>query len=203
MATELINDPDLAAFISDRAKGRHLDPFLGVESTVADAAAELGITAQRMHYWVRQMEEMGLLVRQGQELRGRARSVIFSSSADSYSLPLELLPTSDLETLELHFQPVWRAFLRSVVAAGRRYADGWVVSYRRTGGLPAFHIEPTSAPPHDAPLANAWARLDLTPAKAKLLKAELEELLDKYLGQPEDTNSKAFIAHIGLVEASE
>lgn len=193
----------MAAFISDRAKGRHLDPFLAKESTVADAAAELGISPQRMHYWVRRMEQMGLLVRLRCEVRGRVRSLVFRSSADSYSLPLELLPTSDLETLELHFQPVWRAFLRSVVAAGRRYADGWVVGYRRTGDLPAFHIEPTTAPPEDAPVANMWARLELSPAKARLLKEELEDLLTRYLSAQGEANAKPFIAHIGLVEAAE
>lgn len=203
ITTQLITDHVVAAFISDRSRGRHLDPFLAAEATVAEAAQALGLSPQRMHYWVGQMADLGLLVRVRTELRGRSRTAVYRSSADSYSLPLDFLPTSDVETLELHFQPVWRQFLRSIAAAGRKYAEGWVVSYRRTGGLPAFHIEPTTARFADAPIANAWVRLELAHGAAMELKRELESLVGRYLAQPPDSNAKPFLAHVGLVEAAE
>ncbi|MBX3140345.1 MAG: hypothetical protein KF875_06325 [Trueperaceae bacterium] len=198
-----IVDPQVAAFIGDRKRGRHLDPFLANDSSVAEAATALGIGPQRMHYWVRRMEGLGLVEKVGTELRGRNHTAVYRSSADAYSLPLELLPTGDMETLELHFQPVWRRFLRSLVAAGRKYADGWVISYRRTSGLPAFHIEPATAPVTDAPIANAWVRLELTHGAAMELKRELESLVGRYRAQPTDPNAKPFLAHVGLVEAVE
>lgn len=200
---EAITDPQVAAFISDRARGRHLDPFLARERTIAEAAAELGISPQRMHYWVRQMMQLGLLLPVRSEVRGRSRTSVYRSSADTYHLPLEVLPTSDFETLELHFQPVWRQFLRSVVTAGRKYSDGWRVTYGRTAGKPAFHIEPLSMPAANVPLLNAWTRLELTPSQAQSLIEGLASLLEPYLKGPASHNARGYLLHTAVVEVEE
>lgn len=199
----VITDPDVAAFISDRHRGRHLDPFLATERTVSEAAEELGVSPQRMHYWVKRMVDMGLVLPVRSEVRGRSRTAVFHSSADSYHLPLDVLPTSDFETLELHFQPIWRQFLRSVVAAGRKYADGWRVTYRRTEGRPAFHIEPATLPASDVPFLNAWVRLELGPSQARELNSELAALLARYLKQPVSGNARGYLVHAAVVEAEE
>ena len=199
----VITDPDVAAFISDRDRGRHLDPFLATERTVSEAAEELGVTPQRMHYWVRRMVDMALVLPVRSEVRGRNRTTVFRSSADSFHLPLEVLPTSDFETLELHFQPIWRQFLKSVVAAGRKYADGWRVTYQRTEHRPAFHIEPATMPASEVPLLNAWVRLELGPNQARELNTELAALLARYLKQPASGNAHAYLVHAAVVEAEE
>lgn len=201
--SEVIVDPDVAAFISNRERGRHLDPFLAVERTVGEAALELGVSPQRMHYWVKQMEALGLLRALRSEVRGRSRTTIYRASADTYLVPLELLPTTDFETLELHFLPIWRRFLRSLASAGRRYAAGWVVRYGRSDGLPAFHIEPSTPPVGDVPVLNAWARLKLAPATAVQLKIELEALLGEYMKLQDDDGGKPWLIHVGVVEAEE
>lgn len=199
----VITDPDVAAFISDRRRGRNLDPFLAAERTVSEAAEELGVSPQRMNYWVKRMVGMGLVLPVRSEVRGRSRTAIFRSSADSYHLPLEVLPTSDFETLELHFQPIWRQFLSSVVAAGRKYADGWRVTYQRTEGRPAFHIEPATMPASEVPLLNAWVRLELEPSQARELNSELAALLARYLKQPARKNARGYLVHAAVVEAEE
>ena len=199
----VIADPQVAAFISDRARGRHLDPFLAREHSISEAVAELGISPQRMNYWVRQMTQMGLLLPVRSEVRGRSRTAVYRSSADTYHLPLEVLPTSDFETLELHFQPVWRQFLRSVVTAGRKYSEGWRVTYGRTAGKPAFHIEPLSMPAANVPLLNAWTRLELTPSQAQELQEGLVSLLRPHLAGPAGANARSYLVHTAVVEAEE
>ena len=118
-------------------------------------------------------------------------------------MPLELLPTSDVETLGLHFGPIWQSFLRSVSQAGRRYASGWCVRYSRGGADAAFHIVPTGAPEPGLPFMNDWAILRLTRQQAGSLRKELDSLLRQYLTQPPSDGAQEFIAHMALVEAAE
>lgn len=191
-----------AQFLSDRKRSRHLDPFLARESSVADAAALLGISVGRMHYWTQQLLRLKLIEYVRTEASGRQRTRIFRSVADSFSVPLELLPTDDIETLGLHFEPVWHAFLRSVAVAGRRYAAGWCVRYSRVGDQAAFHIVPTSQPQPDLPFKNDWAMLRLTRQQARALRSELDELLQRYLSEPAQPKARDFITHLALVETA-
>ena len=63
-----------AQFLSDRKRSRHLDPFLARESSVADAAALLGISVGRMHYWTQQLLTLKLIEYVRTEASGRQRS---------------------------------------------------------------------------------------------------------------------------------
>lgn len=198
-----ISDHAIAEFLSDRKRSRHLDPFLARESSVAAAAAVLGISPQRMHYWTRQLLGLRLIRLVRTEAAGRQRTRIYRSVADSFNVPLELLPTSDFETLGLHFEPIWQTFLRSVAHAGRKYASGWCVRYARLGADAAFHIVPTSAPEPDLPFMNDWARLRLTRQQARSLRHDLDTLLQQYLTQAPSDGARDFIAHMALVEAVE
>ncbi len=195
-----VSSQEVAEFLSDRSRSRHLDPFLGKASTVAAAAAELGISAQRMHYWTRQLLSLGLISRVGTTVSGRHHSAVYQSVADSFTMPLELLPTSDVETLLLHFEPIWQSFLSAVAATGRKYSRGWNVRYSRVDGQAAFHIVPSSSPQPDMPLSNSWVRLQLNRADALQLKNELEALLNSYLARPAAGHQRSYIAHVALVE---
>ena len=197
-----VNDHALAAFLSDRKRSRHLDPFLAQDSSVADAARLLGVSAQRMHYWTRQLVRLNLIEQVRTEASGRQRTRIYRSVADSFNVPLELLPTSDVETLGLHFAPIWHSFLRSVAVAGRKYAAGWCVRYSRSEEQAAFHIVPTAPPQPNLPFMNDWARLRLTRSQAQSLRHELDSLLQQYLTAPAEPGAREFIAHMALVEAT-
>lgn len=199
----VISDPEAARLLSDRARGRYLDPFLDREVTVAEAAEELGVSPQRMSYWVAKLERLGLIRHVRSELRGRSRTAVWSSVAPSFSFPLELLPTDDLETLELYFQPVWRSFLRAVAATGRHYSAGWQVQLLRQNEQPAFHIVPSSELPADIPLLNAWARLELSAEQALAFRVELEALLKRYMSEPVDDAPRSFLAHVAMVAVPE
>lgn len=196
-----VHDYKVASFLSNRGRSRHLDPFLGQECSVAEAASLLGISAQRMHYWTRQLLDLGLISLVRTELHGRNRTSIYRSVADSFRVPLELLPTSDVETLELHFEPVWRRFLHSVAVAARKHAPGWHVLYSRLGGQAAFQIMPLEGTQQkDLQFTNSWARLRLTREQAGDLKRELEEVLARYLEQTTGTADRNYLAHIAVVQ---
>src|SRR5690606_37126610 len=113
--------------------------------------------------------DLGLIRQSGVRKEARHQVRIYRSVADAFRVPLGLLPTDDVETLTLHFDPVWQSFLRSVAAAARRYSPGWDVRYSRVGGQAAFHLEPSNPPgPGTRPsFTNSWARLRLTKEQAR------------------------------------
>lgn len=195
-----ISDVQVAEFLSNRLRSRHLDPYLAREASVAVAAAELGISAQSMHYWTRRLLRLGLIERVGTAVDGRHRSSIYRSVADSFTMPLELLPTGDVETLALYFTPIWHSFLTAVAVAGRQHSAGWNIHYSRVADQAAFHIVPSSEPTPDLPFSNSWARLKLNRADALQLKQELDGLLAHYLERPTIEHERSYIAHVALVQ---
>jgi len=61
-----------AALLLDPAQARYLEPFLGREATVTEAAGRLGETINAVHYRVRKMLKLGLIeVKREQQRAGR------------------------------------------------------------------------------------------------------------------------------------
>src|SRR5690554_4555368 len=94
-----ITNQVVAAFLSDRGRSRYLDPYLARECSVATAAAMLGVSPQKTHYWTLELKTQGLIHQGRTEVRGRHHSRIYRSVADAFIVPLEHLPTDDAETL--------------------------------------------------------------------------------------------------------
>lgn len=194
-----ITDQKVAVFLMDREKSRHLDPFLGQDCTLKGAAAQLGLGKTRMSYWVTRLCALGLIEVVRTELHLRHRVRIYRSVADSFVLPLELLPATDVEVLEHYFKPVWQQFLVSLSHAGRKNASGWHVRLLRRAALPSFQIVPNTGDLEDARIYNAWARLSLTVQQAAELRAELKALLERYAAQ-EMPEAKRHLLHLATVE---
>lgn len=194
-----ITDQKVAVFLMDRTKSRHLDPFLGRDCTLSEAAAELGLGKTRMSYWVTRLLALGLIEVVRTELRGRHRVRVYRSASDSFAMPLELLPASDVEILEGYFKPIWRQLLHSLARAGRKNASGWHIRFLRRDTLPSFQIVPNTGDLEDARIFNVWARLSLTDEQATRLRAELQTLLESYTAAsvPE---AKPHLLHLAVVE---
>ncbi len=176
----VITDPRVAEFLTDRSRSRHLDPFLGREVTIAEAAAELGLSAPRMSYWVGKLEQLGLVAQSGTRTTSRHRVRVYRSIGASFVVPFDLLAGSDVEVLEQYFAPVWRRFLTSLAHSGRRPDTRWFVRFARVGGQPAFEIAPGDTDLADLRIVNAWAKLSLTPSVATDLRRDLNELVRRY-----------------------
>lgn len=176
----VITDPQVAEFLTDRARSHHLDPFLARDATVSEAAAELSLSAPRMNYWVGKLVELGLLAQSGTRSQARHRVKVYRSTGDSFVVPFDLLAASDVEVLEHHFAPVWRRFLTSLARAGRRPDTRWFVRFARVGDQPAFEIAPGNVDLADLRIVNVWAKLSLTPSVTADLRRDLGELVQRY-----------------------
>lgn len=198
-----IEDPAVAAFLTDRVRSRHLDPFLGREATVAEAAKALGLGATRMSYWVGKLLDLGLIAQVGTRTQARHRVRVYRSVGDSFVLSLDLLASSDVEVLEQYFAPVWRRFLTSLAQAGRRSEAGWLVRFARTGDQAGFEIVPSSGDLEDARIFNAWAKLSLTREQATRLRHDLGELLERYAALQDPGGEPHWLHLAAVMEAAE
>ncbi len=194
-----ITDQKIAVFLMNREKSRHLDPFLGQDATLSEAAAELCLGKTRMSYWVTRLLELGLIEVVQTERRVRRKVRVYRSVADSFVMPLELLPASDVEILEGYFRPIWRELLEALAHAGRKNASGWHVRFLRREALPSFQIVPNTGDLEDARIFNVWARLSLTDEQATRLRAELQALLESYISASVP-GAKPHLLHLAVVE---
>lgn len=194
-----IDDPKVAAFLTDRVRSRHLDPFLGREATIGEAAAELGLSAPRMSYWVAKLLELGLLQLVGSRSESRHRVRVYRSAADSFVLSLDLLAANHVEILGQYFAPVWSRFLTSLAAAGARSDTGWLVRFARSGDQAGFEIVPGSGSLDDVRVFNSWAKLTLTHERATELRRDLRELAERYAELQDPTGVPHWV-HLASVE---
>ena len=201
-AMHWIEDPAVAAFLTDRVRSRHLDPFLGSEATVAEAAAELGLGAPRMHYWVNKLLDLGLITQVGTRIQARHRVRVYRSVADSLLLSLDLVAAGEVQVLEQYFAPVWRRFLTSVARAGRTSEAGWLVRFARTSGQAGFEIVPGSGDLEDARIFNTWAKLTLTRERATELRADLQEVLSRYAALQEPGGEPHWLHLAAVLDAA-
>lgn len=117
-----------ARFLTDPAKKRFFLPFLARERRVAEAAAEVGCSVNRMLYQVRTLMGAGLLQMLREEPRAGRPVRVYRSVHDAYFVPFAATPYDTLEQrITVQGDPIWAG----LVAA---YADA-LRSSRRHGHL--------------------------------------------------------------------
>lgn len=71
--SQRVETPEAARFLTDAKVSHYLQPFLGQEMSVGEAARHVGATVQVMHYWVGRLVDLGLLhVTRNKPRQGRA-----------------------------------------------------------------------------------------------------------------------------------
>lgn len=76
-----------------------LEPFMKAPRSLSDAASDLGIKLPRLSYHVNRFLTMGLLYVAGTERRTGRSIKLYSSTAQSFSVPFRLTESDTLETL--------------------------------------------------------------------------------------------------------
>jgi hypothetical protein len=196
-----------AAFLSDADRRPKLSPFLAQENTLAGSAAMLKLSKPRMSYWIAQMLEIGLLRLVRVDQQPRYKQPVYRASADSFVVPLHLIPVELEQQLpEAISLPWYRRFNAALVAKTRPIASGYSLRYYRTvQGVRCDWLMPPAAqkstPPMEDLFCDAWGRLFLTNADFKNLRGELDALFERYvaLSQPDESQLPVLI-HMGAVE---
>ena len=200
----IVQDTDVADLLMDPVTLRQLEPFLGREATVTQAATSLGERPNTVLKRVQRFLGLGLLRVVREEPRAGRALKIYRTSADVFFVPFEATSAESFEAALAERERYWEGRLRANVVRARREAlpDWGTRIYRDTAGRlqiqmatdPQRNTDPLS--PGSPPALSAWRdEVYLDYADAKALQRELFELLLRYQRKG---GAQRYIVHAGL-----
>lgn len=173
-----VRDLDAATLLVDARRNRFLAPFIGRDCGVTEAAREAGASRSLASYWVARFCAAGLLAPAG---TGGSRHRAYRSTADSFTVSLDDMPDlPDHIVLGAQMDASFDRIKTALVRSARRHASRWEFRIERTPQGVRQTLQPREGRLQDAPLVNERAGLDLGPADAAALRAEMHALMQRY-----------------------
>lgn len=185
----VVRDPAAAEALIDPYTLRQLEPFLGRERSVSEAARETGAKPNTVLARVRRFLRLGLLA-VAREVPRRGRAVKrYRTVADVFFVPFDATGAETLEAALRERDAYWEELLRREVVRARQEAVGpWGTRiYRDARGR--LQVQAAVTPDRntttldpDAPaVLSAWRdAVYLDFADAKALQREMFEMLQRY-----------------------
>ena len=208
VAPELqVNDAAVAELLWHPARRRQLAPFLGRSSTLAEAAAELGMGKPAMSYWIKRLLALGLIRPRGTTRLQRGRAVVqYRCVADCLRLSLRDAPLSSYEAIVDDSSALLREQTRQALGQALQRQSRWLEM--RLQAHPATGMGIVVAPcgegmPPDDCL-HYWGRLWLAPEEARALRDELDRLWDRFsaLSDRQHKRQRMLLQMVAVPEAS-
>lgn len=187
-----IKNPDVALFLADVSKSRHIRPFFARECTLGQAAKDLGIPLGTMRYWVDKMEELGLVKLSRTQKRKGSPIKYYRTVADNFIVPLEVFPLASIEELlRLKEEPPLQRIRKALANAALNHEGGWQAHFHLEGSVVFYTIKPNQGELEDAEIFYLWMPFRLTPDQAKTLRSELRDIQTRYMKVSEDNADEA------------
>jgi DNA-binding MarR family transcriptional regulator len=201
-----VTDKNAIVFLINPDHHRHLECFMGSESTMATAAERLGESLQRIFRKVRRMLELGLIEQTRLETRVGRSIRYYQTVADQFFIPFsdrsfeEILLESNL-----NFE---RRFVTHVTAQWLKYAtnnQGWGTTYARGphGRLVTrapVHAQPQTPVPEPPNVLSSFTEWKLNPDDATALLEDLTAVLERYDAK-NGSGSQAFLVRVAMSPA--
>lgn len=188
-----VTTPEAAKILTDIPELRALEPFLGCERTVKEAADVLGVPLDALYFRVRRFHRLGLLRVAAEEPRGGRAVKRYTSSADGFFVSYHTVPNVDFETLTLGLDlPLEKRLIRNILLAGHDDSStrdfGFRVFRDQHGHLAMDAAYAPEEPydflePQNPAMYSAWPELELDFADAKALQQDLDALWRRYAGK--------------------
>ena len=205
----VIQDRRAADILTNPRTLRGLEPFLGRDCTVSQAAEETSEKPNTVLSRVRRFLNLGLLKISGERSRGGRAVKLYRSAADLFFIPYEATSAETLEAAMAERDAYWEATLRRGVVRARTQAVGaWGTRVYRDGRgrlqvQAALNPESnyTTLEPGDPAVLSAWrdaVYLDFEDAKA--LQREMFGLLKTYL---QKRGAQRYIVRLGMAPLEE
>jgi DNA-binding transcriptional ArsR family regulator len=202
--TREVRDEEAARWLLRPASVRQIEPFLGVASSVSEAAEATGEKPNTVLRRVQRLRRLGLLevaetiARRGRPIRR------YRTTAEVFFVPFEATGADTLESVMAEREAYWERLLRRNVVRARLEAMGtWGTRiYRDVRGR--LQVQTAVAPDENVTLLDpelpaalsAWRdRIELDFADAKALQRELFELVLKYGRR---RGAQRYVVHVGL-----
>lgn len=178
-----------------------LEPFVGRSRSVSEAAARLGETQQKVHYWVNRLQRLGLLqltsvtARKGRPIRH------YRATSDRFLIPAERVPVGYFRATAIEQAGLLQRALEGA-QPGLVHDSDVLVSFGDDG---AVSIDRVLADPSNRVLDDNSAAvlhnqliLRLTSADAKQLQRDLWTLVQQYQGNQGAAGDQTYVLQLGL-----
>jgi hypothetical protein len=197
-----VTDPVLAEHLCNFQVRRHLGHFVGRENTAAGVAAILGVSTQRMIYWINKLLKCGLLKFVRFEKRGNRRIAVYSSSEPEYVVPLAIISnkgindfvhSSSVAVIEQLNQSFAKSFINNAPMIQLR------IGYKAVG--PFLSVEDTRDPLRDGTGGTCRShQLSLNDDEVAQLQVDIKTLFDRYYALSDKSKKRATLIYIGFAE---
>ncbi len=175
----VVTDQTQARFLTDPAKKTFFLPFLARERRIAEAAAEVGCSINRMLYQVRTLLDCGLLQVLRVEPRAGRAVRVYRSVHDAYFVPFAATPYDTLEQrIAVQGDPIWTGLVTAYADALRRSRRHGHLLRRVGNGVQTTDQLPDSTPSGQA-LFWSDSTIRLRDADARLLGEQVREWYER------------------------
>jgi len=201
--TRVVTHPGAAALLDDASRRVYLHPFLDRACTLADAARELGVPMNTMHYWLRKLLDVDLVeVVEVRRRPGRAIQV-YRSVASAFFVPFAATPADSVESQLVSEEVERQRRLSRLMAKTLRDASPHrgLLLRRESEGM----IRSSTHPPHEPSdvVFSSWIERPLSKARAAEVQAELRALVERLAALPTDEGDASFVLRVALVPSGE
>jgi len=202
-----VRDPVQARLLTDPTSRALLEPFVGSEKSVTQAAAEIGCSVQRLLYRIRQFQEAGLLEEVRQEPRAGRPIRVYRAVADGFHIPFALTPFADMEALiAKQHAPTDRLRNRASARLALEGSSGGRRIYRDAASGELHSESDTPAPDNLTERMRGQAGNDVTlevylkPEAARAFALELRDLCARFQDATlPGMQGQRFLVHLGLL----
>ena len=181
-----------AAAFSDPLRRRLVLLLAGRERSAGELASTMGVELKRLHYHLVTLEKLGLLVVAARRARAGREVKLYRAVANAFFVPAEATTASPSTALaaELH-------------AAQARLADpSREGALYHLGDEGEFLMRPVNSQgAEQVPTADCWRVLQLSPAEALRLAAELDGCLKAAVERSHGA-TKTYLAHFAFAPRS-
>ena len=183
-----VEDRKAAAAFSDPLRRRVVLLLVGREQSASELATATGVALKRLHYHLGALERLGLVAVAGRRARAGRPIKLYRAVADAFFVPAGAAAASPSEALA--------AELRQALARhADRSHDGMQYQLGEKGEFLMRPVENQRA--GQVPTADHWRVLQLSPAEALRLAADLDACLKAAVERSQGA-TKTYLAHFAF-----
>jgi hypothetical protein len=193
--------PTLVDPLTDYRVFLHLSPFLAQECTLSEAAKTLGISTQRMSYWVNKLMKFDLIRFVRFQKSARHQAAVYRSKQDSYVIPLSAVNESHARMFQRALQDQnFECLQQSIARNFSQHAKTAQLRLWRDSGGARFLVENPNNPDDFFGFTSHFTSLWLEQSEINALHAELRALHTRYRALSDRSKSKTALLYCGLVD---
>ncbi|MFC5601166.1 hypothetical protein [Deinococcus cellulosilyticus] len=203
-----VRDPEAAAFLTQPGSARYIEPFLGQECSLKDAAETLQISMSGLFYWLERMLALGLVeITRIEQRRGRPIKH-YRATAEEFFVPFRMTRAGTYEEmLREQERPQHDRLLQGIARVRETQEQQWgILLSREDTGAIRYHFTTLHRQDDDLFMSDAsrpalfsgWITAHMSHAQARLFQQRMMDILQEVSVLGESGEGEAYVLHVGI-----